>query len=298
MSHSVNMTVPLKDVVEAMVKDNKAETVATLADTKAKDPAFAANGPSIRSRIGAFANATSMQLLVSTLLYLASFSSAILATLPHRTTYVTVMILKGALQAFASFNSTLFVLEILTQIYVRGLMFFKHPGFILDLVTTGTTVYSQSVPTSPIKPGHTHALSFLRYWRLVAIVIRIIANVEASHDSTIAKLAESQAANKKLKAQLRFMEDRRGDDAQHRSDVEALCVEYKNEIDTLMAALQLAAQDVAKGGGGISGTDRTFVDSTATNILVESEEVVKVKVEKDDGAGATDGVSIDRPVGE
>ena len=146
-------------------------------------------------------------------------------TLPNHTTYVTVMVLKGALRAFASFTTTYFVLEILTQIYVQGLKFFKHPGVIIDFLIIGVTVYSRSVPTSLIKPNHIHALFFLRYWRLVAIVVRIIANVEASHDATIAKLSESQVTTKKLKAQLRFLEDRRGDDAQHRSDVEALCVE-------------------------------------------------------------------------
>ena len=190
------------------------------------------------------------------------FSSAILATLPNHTTYVTVMVLKGALRAFASFTTTYFVLEILTQIYVQGLKFFKHPGVIIDFLIIGVTVYSRSVPNSLIKPNHIHALFFLRYWRLVAIVVRIIANVEASHDATIAKLSESQVTTKKLQAKLRFMEDRRGDDAQHRSDVEALCVEYKNEIDTLMAALQLAAQDVAKGGAG-GGMGRTIVDGAA-----------------------------------
>lgn len=279
------MTLPLKDVVEAMVKGNEVKAEADTTDVKAADPTHAANRPSIRSRVGAFVNATSMQLLVSIFLFLTSVASAIIATLPNQTTFVTVMILKGGLNAFQSFTSTLFVLEILTQIYAKALKFFKHPGFVMDLLIIGVAVYSQSVPTSPIKPGHIHVLLFLRYWRLLAIVVRIIANVEASHDGTIAKLVESQTANKKLRAQLRFLEDRRGDDAQHRSDVEALCVEYKNEIDTLMAALQLAAQDVAKSGGG-GGMDRAVMDGTAANTEVESEEVVKVKVENDDGAHA------------
>ena len=272
---------PLKDVVEAMVVEEQLK-----GNAEAAESTLAAGRPSMRSRVGSFINATSMQLLVSALLFLTSFSSAILATLPNLTIYVTVMIVKGALQAFASFTTTLFVLEILTQIYVQGLKFFKHPGFVIDLIIIGITVYSQSVPTSPIKSSHTHALFFLRYWRLVAIVVRIIANVEASHDATIAKLSESQATTKKLKAQLRFMEDRQGDDAQHRSDVEALCVEYKNEIDTLMAALQLAAQDVAKGGVG-GGIGRSISDGSSANGEVASEGAAKVKVENIDADGAT-----------
>lgn len=276
-------TVPLRDVVKAMVKDEELKEDTGTTKAEALEPTPVTNKTTIRSRVGSFLNSTAMQLLIATLLFLSSFTSAILATLPSHTTYVTVMILKGALQAFTSFTSTLFVLEILTQVYVKGLKFFKHPGFILDLLITGVTVYSESVPTSLIKPGHIHALFFLRYWRLVAIVVRVIANVEVVHDDTTAKLAESQINNKKLKNQLRFMEDRRGDDAQQRSDVEALCVECKNEIDMLMAALQLAAQDVAKGGAR-GGIDRAVMDGangTAANIDVASDEV-KVEDENDD----------------
>ena len=275
-------TVPLRDVVKAMVKDEELKEDTGTTNAEALEPIPVTNKTSIRARVGAFANSTAMQLLIAALLFLSSFTSAILATLPNHTTFVTVMILKGALNAFTSFSSTLFVLEILTQVYVKGLNFFKHPGFIIDLFITSVTVYSQSVTNSIIKPSHIHALFFLRYWRLVAIVVRIIANVEAAHDDTIAKLAESQIINKKLRTQLRFMEDRRGDDAQHRLDVEALCVKYKNEIDTLMAALQLAAQDVANGGGG-RGTAREVMDGT---IDVASDEV-KVEDENDDVPIAT-----------
>lgn len=280
-----DMAVSLKDVVEAMVKNEELKEETVAAKTKALEATPVSDKASIRSRVGSFVNATSMQLLFTVLLFLTSATSATLAVLPVRTTYVTVMILKGALRAFASFTTTFFVLEILSQIYVQGLRFFKHPGCILDLIITGLTVYSQSVTNSLIKPSHIHALFFLRYWRLVAIVVRIIANVEAAHDATIAKLAESQTVNKKLQAQLRFMEDRRGNDAQNRSDVEALCAEYKNEIDTWMAALQLAAEDVAKGGGG-DGTGRATLD------------VVKVKVETNVDAGDADYVPIATTVEE
>jgi uncharacterized protein YlxW (UPF0749 family) len=135
---------------------------------------------------------------------------------------------------------------------------------MIDLLVIAATVYSQSIASSTIKPGHIHALSFLRYWRLAAVVVRVVANVEAAHESTISDLLDSRAENRKLRAQLRLVEDCRSGDVQHRSEVEALCETYKREVDTLMAALQIAAKDVAKNGGVGGGVDVEGTDSAST----------------------------------
>jgi len=251
--------VPLKDVV-ALVKEEEGGT-ATMASSVKNDQKTEAKSspgkskPHIRSQIGSFIASNAVQLLLSILLITVSFSSSCLAVLPIRTTYVTVTIVKGALRALFSFATTLFVLEIVAQIFVQGLRFFTHPGYMLDLIGIAATAYSQSVTSSPITLGHIQALSFLRYWRLAAVVIRMIASVETMHESTIANLLDSQADTKRLKAQLQLAEDRRSGDVQHRSEVEALCEAYKSEVDTLMAALQIAAIDVAKNGGGGKGVD-------------------------------------------
>ena len=52
-------------------------------------------------------------------------------------------------------------------------------------------------------------------------------------------------------------------DVQRRSDLEALLETYKNEADTLMAALQIAAKDVAKNGGVGGGVDVEGTDSAS-----------------------------------
>jgi hypothetical protein len=130
-----------------------------------------------------------------------------------------------------------------------------HFGYITDLIVLGATVYvssQQSVASSSsvLRPCHVLALQFLRYWRLADAIVRVVAKVELSHESTRARLAASEATNAELRARFRLAEDRLDSDVQSRTEVEALCEEYKNEIDCLMAALQIAARDVAQSGGG------------------------------------------------
>ena len=279
------MRVPLKAVVASLkeedggpkVESKSVPLIQVAAEPKAEAPAKpsvrTAGKTSIRAQVGSFVSSNAAQLLLSTLLLAASFSAALLAVLPTFTTYVTIMVLKGSLSAFLSFATTFFVLEIVAQAFAQGVRFVKHPGYMIDLVIIAATVYSQSVASSAIKPGHTHALSFLRYWRLAAVVIRAIASVEAAHESTISDLLESRAENKKIKAQLRLVEDCRMGDVQHRADVEALCEDYKQEIDTLMAALQIAAKDVAKNGGEIA--DAVDVESTEEGVMEDMEKMTK-----------------------
>ena len=271
--------VPLKDVVAFVEKEERREKqsqyISGDTEASAKPSAHAVGKTSIRAQAGSFVSSNAAQLLLSCLMLAASSSAALLAVLPTFTTYVTVMLLKGSLTTFLSFAATFFVLEIVAQAFVQGVHFFKHPGYMIDLIVIAATVYSQSTTSSAIKSGHIHALSFLRYWRLGAVVIRIVANVEAAHESTISDLLDSRAENKKLKAQLRLVEDCRMGDVEHRLEVEA----YKTEVDTLMAALQIAAKDVANNGGGVGGVaDVEGTDSasaTEEGVMEDMEETTK-----------------------
>ena len=271
--------VPLKDVVAFVEKEERREKqsqyISGDTEASAKPSAHAVGKTSIRAQAGSFVSSNAAQLLLSCLMLAASSSAALLAVLPSFTTYVTVMLLKGSLTTFLSFAATFFVLEIVAQAFVQGVHFFKHPGYMIDLIVIAATVYSQSTTSSAIKSGHIHALSFLRYWRLGAVVIRIVANVEAAHESTISDLLDSRAENKKLKAQLRLVEDCRMGDVEHRLEVEA----YKTEVDTLMAALQIAAKDVANNGGGVGGVaDVEGTDSasaTEEGVMEDMEETTK-----------------------
>ena len=271
--------VPLKDLVAFVEKEERREKqsqyISGDTEASAKPSTHAAGKTSIRAQVGSFVSSNAAQLLLSCLMLAASSSAALLAVLPTFTTYVTVMLLKGSLTTFLSFAATFFVLEIVAQAFVQGVHFFKHPGYMIDLIVIAATVYSQSTTSSAIKSGHIHALSFLRYWRLGAVVIRIVANVEAAHESTISDLLDSRAENKKLKAQLRLVEDCRMGDVEHRLEVEA----YKTEVDTLMAALQIAAKDVANNGGGVGGVaDVEGTDSasaTEEGVMEDMEETTK-----------------------
>lgn len=275
--------VPLKDLVAFVEKEERREKqsqyISGDTEASAKPSAHAAGKTSIRAQAGSFVSSNAAQLLLSCLMLAASSSAALLAVLPPFTTYVTVMLLKGSLTTFLSFATTFFVLEIVAQVFVQGFHFFKHPGYMIDLIVIAATVYSQSTTSSAIKSGHIHALSFLRYWRLGAVVIRVVANVEAAHESTISDLLDSRAENKKLQAQLRLAEDCRMGDVEHRLEVEALSEAYKTEVDTLMAALQIAAKDVAKNGGGVGGVaDVEGTDSasaTEEGVAEDMEEMTK-----------------------
>ena len=275
--------VPLKDVVAFVEKEERREKqsqyISGNTEASAKPSTHAAGKTSIRAQVGSFVSSNAAQLLLSCLMLAASSSAALLAVLPTFTTYVTGMLLKGSLTTFLSFATTFFVLEIVAQVFVQGVDFFKHPSYMIDLIVIAATVYSQSTTSSAIKSGHIHALSFLRYWRLAAVVIRVIANVEAAHESTISDLLDSRAENKKLKAQLRLVEDCRMGDVEHRLEVEALSEAYKTEVDTLMAALQIAAKDVAKNGGGVGGVaDVEGTDSasaTEEGVVEDMEETTK-----------------------
>lgn len=274
--------VPLKDLVAFVEKEERREKqsqyISGDTEASAKPSAHAAGKRSIRVQVGSFVSSNAAQLLLSCLMLAASSSAALLAVLPTSTIYVTVMLLKGSLTTFLSFATTFFVLEIVAQVFVQGFHFFKHPGYMIDLIVIAATVYSQSTTSSAIKSGHIHALSFLRYWRLGAVVIRVIANVEAAHESTISDLLDSRAENKKLQAQLRLAEDCRMGDVQHRLEVEALSEAYKTEVDTLMAALQIAAKDVAKNGGGVGGV----ADVEGTDSASATEEGVVEDMDKAD----------------
>lgn len=159
-----------------------------------------------------------------------------------------------AMVSLSGFTAFFFVFEVTALALAFRLRFFQHLGYVLDLFIVGLCLYGEIFGLAK----EIRLLGYLRGWR----VIRLCNTLLAQEKEQAVRLREALAAEQQriagLQAEkLRLVEALRQEgDARKRT--ETLLRDYKDEVETLQEALQIAALDIAVAA---TGTDDEYSDN-------------------------------------
>jgi hypothetical protein len=175
---------------------------------------------------------------------------------------ITSTFLCKFLHSVTIFTFFSFVLELVALMLSFGVKkFFSHKGYTLDfciiLLCLFVEMHFSSV-LSEKEPNTTTAnivgmvtagkeirlLGFLRCWRVVRIVESTIKKTELEHQSIQSTLEEELLKVEDICKSLTLATEKVKKETDARRQVEKILRQYKEEVDVLNEALQLAAMDV------------------------------------------------------
>jgi len=146
------------------------------------------------------------------------------------------------LSSVLNFTMFGFILEIGALIYSFGSSFFSHYGYSMDLIIVSAIMYDNvyDLDLFPMR-----FLGLLRVWRVARLVVTVVNRVQEEHNITKTKLIQSGEEMSRANVDLKRLEENCKSEVDLRKQVERMLQGYKDEVDTLNEALQIAAMDVA-----------------------------------------------------
>eukprot|EP00941_MAST-03F_sp_MAST-3F-sp1_P003464 g3464.t1 len=131
----------------------------------------------------------------------------------------------------------------------------KHPGYVIDTLVVGLSLYTYAFGLNHI----IRVIGIVRLWRGMRLFWRQIG----AKDAIISKLENELEEAREENAQMRLLLDQRVENVAKENDarkqVETMMKKYKNEVEMLREALQIAAETVAKATkdeGEVIGKER------------------------------------------
>ena len=146
------------------------------------------------------------------------------------------------IDSFTNFTLFYFVIEIVALLFAFQMSFFTHIGYCIDLITITACVYSDMNDGSHIL----RLLSFLRAWRLARFVSKTIDIESLAHGETKSELIQAATKVKNLNDRLQIAENKIKSEKDLKKQVEKMMLGYKDEVETLGEALQIAAREIAE----------------------------------------------------
>ena len=199
----------------------------------------------MKTRVGIFLESIETQTAVSILIYIDLFLCTIfhIASLDPSNDPSNVNDLPLSMNVIMSllqFNQVAFIIEITGAMYSFGMSFFRHVGYTLDLTIISAIVFSDNV--LPL------GLRFLRVWRFWRLLTSTQMRAQSLNENDLLQCQEQmQAASMEVKRLGATCKK----ECTLREEIEKHLIAYKDEIDTLKEALQIAALDIV----GINNTD-------------------------------------------
>jgi len=224
----------------------------------------------MKTRAGALLESIETQTAVSILIYIDVFLFTIVHVVSLAASKSTVNdspILMKVVLAILQFNQVAFIIEITGAIYSFGMSFFYHVGYTLDLAIISAIVFSSN---NVIPLG----LRFLRFWRFW----RLLTTTQLKAQTLTAKnLLECQEQMQVASMEVKRLDATCRKEISLREEIEKHLIAYKDEIDTLKEALQIAAMDIVGIGKQTFGDDNLRMASTVEDIaFFDSNEGTQV----------------------
>lgn len=202
--------------------------------------------------VGKSLETNEVQFVISTLIYFDLIASIIMLLMDDK--YITVhpeieetvyqgeSILTRLISSFQSFALFCFVLEIGALFYAFRFSVLSHCGYCLDIIIVFFIIYDDVYDIHNFPP---RLLGLLRIWRVARLVTTSLDQAQVSHDETKANLRNMKGKMEKLRAESEQLEESSRAEIDLRKQVEKMLQGFKDEVDTLKEALQIAALDVA-----------------------------------------------------
>ena len=160
--------------------------------------------------------------------------------LTHVSTLSSVLI--QLLESFTGFTIMFFLFELGVALYAFQLLFFTHIGYLLDLTSVLTALYYELMHQSKAA----RLLGIFRLWRAVRMVNSLLDAEQVKHNRTKGELEKEREKNDKLKTEKRVLEKAVENEIEGKRQIEQTLRGYKDEIETLKEALNIAASSVAR----------------------------------------------------
>ena len=145
------------------------------------------------------------------------------------------------LQTFTTFTLIIFLLEIIALMIAFGRRFFSHIGYTMDTFIVFSCFLCEMSNSGKMM----RLLGFARLWRIARLVITTLNMVQSEHEKDRTMLREERHQTKKLKNELDVKENTLREEKKARKMVERMLQSYKDEVDTLKEALEIAAFHVS-----------------------------------------------------
>lgn len=193
----------------------------------------------MKARIGVFLESIEVQTIVSILIYADVF----LFTMYHIASFDPdvndLSVRMKLISALLDFNMIMFIAEITATIYSFGTSFFHHVGYTLDLTIVSMIVCNGIFPLGMPVRNYLRFLRFWRFWRLL--------NSRSSEQCLVEKkLIQCQEQMQSGAMEVKRLDAGCRKETKLREEVENTLISYKDEIDTLKEALQIAALDITR----------------------------------------------------
>ena len=156
--------------------------------------------------------------------------------------------------------------ELVLQMILFHTRFFSHWGYLLDTILIGTRLLNE-YGGYEYDQRNLHLYSYLRVWRFFRAAQAFTTIEVTMHNNTKEKLFSQTKSTKEWKNKATTYKD---DVAREKK----ISKEFREEIDTLTEALQLAAQDVARyrTNGIAEGRDEIVATGTGRVSPVDNED--------------------------
>jgi len=151
--------------------------------------------------------------------------------------------LSKLLSSFQSFTLFCFLLEIGALLYAFRMSIFSHYGYCLDIIIISIILYDE-IYEMDIFPSR--LLGLLRIWRIARLVTTSLEKVYAAHDTTKVNLRNAENQVEKLRMQSEQLQVSNKAEIDSRNKVENMLCAFKDEVETLKEALQIAALEVVR----------------------------------------------------
>jgi hypothetical protein len=225
-------------------RNRRKEERAAAAAEGAAAGARGAASRTLRQRLGALAEAPEVQVLV-VILVVFDWVAAVLQMLVAAGALGDAEGLRNVarfLDYASAFTLLAFVLEMVLLLVSFGASIVDHIGYTLDVAVVGLSVYIQlSYGSLAVR-----LLGALRLWRVARILSSVVAAQEEAHRLTKEELEEELQRCEDTEAARQALEAALAREAASRRRVEEMLASYKEEVDTLREALQIAAVSVAE----------------------------------------------------
>ncbi len=221
--------------------------------------------------IGQISESDEVQLAIIFLIFFDLISSSgllVLSDWSDGSDEITSTFLCKFLHSVTIFTFFSFVLELVALILSFGVKkFFSHKGYTVDFCIIllcllvemhFSTILSDKEPyISTANNGgmvtagkEIRLLGFLRCWRIVRIVESTVKKAELEHQSIQSTLEEELLKMEDICKSLTLATEKVKKETDARRQVEKMLRQYKEEVDVLNEALNLAAMDVASPRSG------------------------------------------------
>uniref|UniRef100_A0A6U2PDJ5 Voltage-gated hydrogen channel 1 n=1 Tax=Leptocylindrus danicus TaxID=163516 RepID=A0A6U2PDJ5_9STRA len=179
----------------------------------------------------------------------------------------SVTTISKILNSASAFALAIFVVELLALCLTFGLRnFLSHPGYFIDLTVISLCILDEGAfSTAPISKFY-HVLGFLRLWRLARLVRTALESAWNAHQETRASLDAKNEEAYRLSIELTRTKKSVELEIEARKRVEKMLQGYKDEVETLNEALEIAAYDVMLATAAADQGFENEVDTTTKEI--------------------------------